>query len=103
MAGEHKAWADFLRAQCCVHCGAGSPQLHHLRDGVGAALKGHDLMAIPLCAECHTRHHAGGLPSPADCRKHLETVLMAATQYMVSMSSTSPVPSGYMLATFKNE
>lgn len=45
----------------CAHLGRGysAAEIHHLREGQGAAQRGSDWTAVPLCPECH--RGSGGL------------------------------------------
>lgn len=39
----------------CILCGAQSVEVHHIREGQGAAQRAQDTLTIPLCPE----HHRG--------------------------------------------
>ena len=39
----------------CAICGARPVEVHHVREGQGAAQRAHDCLTIPLCVE----HHRG--------------------------------------------
>lgn len=53
-SSSHLTW---LRTLPCAWCGGAPPSesSHHGRRGVG--IKASDLLAVPLCRDCHARHH----------------------------------------------
>jgi len=59
-----KLYLKWIRQKRCCACGAHQPcEAHHedtLKDG-GMALKTHDYLCLPLCAECHRERHSEGL------------------------------------------
>ncbi len=67
MAGEDKAYRDWLHGQACIACVQGGrlqdyrTSVHH-RTGAGLALRAHDHEGIPLCGDgvrgCHGSAHS---------------------------------------------
>lgn len=37
----------------CALCGASPVEVHHIREGQGAAQRAQDTLTIPLCTDCH--------------------------------------------------
>jgi hypothetical protein len=37
----------------CVLCGTSPVEVHHIREGQGAAQRAQDTLTVPLCPDCH--------------------------------------------------
>lgn len=48
-----KRHMDRVAALPCVLCGAMPVELHHIREGQGAAQRAQDTLVLPLCPGCH--------------------------------------------------
>ena len=56
MSVAAKRWMGLVAALPCAVCGGRPVQVHHIREGQGAAQRAQDTLTIPLCWE----HHLGG-------------------------------------------
>jgi hypothetical protein len=54
-----KKYLDFIRGKPCLACGKPAPSdPHHENLGFcGAGMKAPDTHTVPLCRECHRKHH----------------------------------------------
>jgi hypothetical protein len=42
-----------IAALPCILCGARPVEVHHIREGQGAAQRAQDTLTIPVCPSCH--------------------------------------------------
>lgn len=75
-------WLAVIRCCVCIHCGADSGcEAHHVSNR-GMSQRDHDTGVIPLCHQCHSRHHTTGRgPSLSECRDYLAVVHEGVIQY----------------------
>lgn len=48
-----KRWMNRVAGLPCVLCGTSPVELHHIREGQGAAQRAQDTLCLPLCPDCH--------------------------------------------------
>lgn len=48
-------WMEKVASLDCIICGARPVELHHIREGQGAAQRAPDVLCLPVCPE----HHRG--------------------------------------------
>ena len=53
MSAAGKRHMARVAALPCVLCGAQPAEVHHIREGQGAAQRAPDALTIPLCPACH--------------------------------------------------
>ena len=46
-------WMEKVASLDCIICGARPVELHHIREGQGAAQRAPDVLCLPLCPDCH--------------------------------------------------
>ena len=46
-------WMERIAAMDCIICGARPVEVHHIREGQGAAQRAQDTLVLPLCPSCH--------------------------------------------------
>lgn len=54
-SAAEQRWMDRVAGLPCRVCGAGAVELHHIREGQGAAQRAQHTLVLPLCPE----HHRG--------------------------------------------
>lgn len=53
MSAAGKRHMARVAALPCILCGAMPVEVHHIREGQGAAQRAHDTLTVPLCPDCH--------------------------------------------------
>ena len=53
MSNAAKRWMNRVAELPCLLCGIHPVELHHIREGQGAAQRAQDTLVVPLCPECH--------------------------------------------------
>lgn len=53
MSTAEERWKERVGAMSCLLCGARPVELHHIREGQGAAQRAQDTLVVPLCPHCH--------------------------------------------------
>lgn len=46
-------WMEKVASLDCILCGKRPVELHHIREGQGAAQRAPDVLCLPLCPDCH--------------------------------------------------
>ncbi len=89
-------YLEFLRERPCCICLRWGVRVepHHLFKQLagisyaGIGQKGSDLLAIPVCRECHIRFHSGALRLSRE--DALQLILVNLVQYLLNLESAYP-------------
>jgi hypothetical protein len=82
MSAKGKRHMGRVAALPCVLCGAEPVEVHHIREGQGAAQRADDMLTVALCPSCHRGPnglHGLGKRGFAAQYKRDELSLLAAT------------------------
>jgi len=72
----NEKWLKTVRLLGCCHCGNRGCEIHaHHVETEGMGLKCADVRVIPLCADCHRKHHSGLAPTLRECRRYLDALM----------------------------